>query len=176
MQGPTAGHPAVGLAVGQWHLPVVEGVVGCERLSAPPCAGHVLLVEEDTLHPCKGQALLGTVVVGGRARGALGRHGTGQEALHIPSAFLHVSQASLALPSPQRWAPTIPITQDVLAMPCILLQRSTGQTALPAASLLLAPLLGYGVSPQRLHPLPSSAVHSPWHCGTGQKSLPANPF
>lgn len=54
--------------MGQRHLPVVEGVVDAECLSAPPRAGHVLLVEEDTLHPCKQQTLLGIVVVGGCAR------------------------------------------------------------------------------------------------------------
>lgn len=75
-----------GVAVGQGHLPVVEGVVGRECLSAPPRAGHVLLVEEDTLHPCEGQTQLGTTVLGGcaEAQGAPGTYSTWQESLHIP--------------------------------------------------------------------------------------------
>lgn len=90
MWGHTAGHSAVGLAVGQGHLPVVEGVVGHERLSAAPHAGHVLLVEEDTIHPCKGQTLLGTAAVGSCAGP---RECTG-ETRHMPGGPAHPQQPS----------------------------------------------------------------------------------
>lgn len=66
--------------MGQGHLPVEEGVVDCGHLSAPPHAGHVFLVEEDTLHPCKQQTLLGMAVVGGCARA----QGCTRETWHMP--------------------------------------------------------------------------------------------
>lgn len=66
--------------MGQGHLPVEEGVVDCGQLSAPPHAGHVLLVEQDTLHPCKQQTLLGMAVVGGCARA----QGYTKEIWHMP--------------------------------------------------------------------------------------------
>lgn len=84
------GHPAVRLPMRQGHLPVVKRVVGCERLSAPPHAGHVLLVEEDTLHSCKGQRPLVTLVAGGCTRA----QGCSRETQHMPGVPAHPCQPS----------------------------------------------------------------------------------
>lgn len=110
-----------GAGHGAGHLPVVEGVVGCERLSAPPHAAHVLLVEDDTLHLCKGQTPLGIAAVGGCTR-AWGRTGETEhmpgDPAHPPSAPCepnkpNSSQQSCGAACLQRWAPTIPFTHAV---------------------------------------------------------------
>lgn len=70
--------------MGQGHLPVEEGVVDCGHLFVLPRAVHVLLVEEDTLHSCKQQTLLGMAVVGGcaKAQGCTGETG------HMPDPHI----------------------------------------------------------------------------------------
>lgn len=176
--------PAVGVAMGQGHLPVVEGVVGCERLSAPPHAGHVLIVKDNTLHPCKGQTPLGTVVVGScaRAQGCTSETWHMLGSLHIP---ISLPLCEPNKPSSSQWGcgaaclqcrdPTILFTYAVLVMPGLLAK----QLPLPhlCHQFLLLQMSCFTSIPSSA-PLshPMAAVCSPWHCGTGQKPFPANPF